>query len=601
MHRGNYTRKLGNWQLFCISFQARLPKNMVSNFIKGGKQLLYSKQNSVLSAAVIIMVMVAVSRILGLVRNRIFVHYFEPERLDTFLAAFQLPDLVFEVLILGAMSSAFIPVFSKYLSHKKEDQAWNVAGLSLNILLLFFFIFSVIIFIFAEPIYSIVARGFSPVQIKETVFFTRYLLAAQFFFVISYLLTAVLETHQRFLISATAPLFYNIGIIATTIILAPSIGLFAPVLGVILGSFLHMLIQLPLALSLGFKPIFSLNLKDPGVQAIYKLALPRLIELSFLQIKRFTDLFTASLVSGGLTYFKFGDSLAALPVGLFGLSIAKAALPKFSLQSGKNLGEFKATFASSFKEILFLVVPTSIFLAVLRLPLVRLAFGASNFDWQDTLDTGYVVSAFSLGAFAYALSLLINRAFYALQDSSTPVKVSILTILINSVLGVVFILGFKLPIWSLALAYSIAGIVQVLVLLSLFEKKVKGLAKYELGTAFTKITIAAGLSGSFMYILLKLLDRAVWDKKLSFLGKLGVALPTSFDRFVLDTSYTVNLITVTFLVALVGGLIYLGMAYLLQIEELKVVYKVLRRLPGGIQIFKFGGKEVVSPPPTNGS
>lgn len=574
---------------------------MVENLIKGSKNLFYSKQNSVLSAAVIIMTMVMASRLLGLVRNRVFIHFFEPERLDTFLAAFQLPDLIFEVLILGAMSSAFIPVFSKYLSRDDDQHAWKVAGLTLNMLLLFFFCFSAIVFIFANPIYSVIAKGFSPQQIAETASFTRWLVFAQMFFCVSYLLTAVLETHQRFLISATAPLFYNVGIILTTMLFAPQMGLLAPVIGVVVGSILHMLIQLPLAWSLGFRPVFSLDFKDPGVRAIYKLALPRLIELSFLQVKRFTDLFTASLVSGGLTYFKFGDSLAALPVGLFGLSIAKAALPKLSLQGAKNLDEFKGTFASSFKEILFLVIPTTIFLAILRLPLVRLAFGAENFDWQDTLNTGYVVSAFCLGGGAYALSLLINRAFYALEDSKTPVKVSIMTIFINAVLGILFILGLHLPIWSLALAYSLAGIVQVIVLVILFDKRIGGLKQFQMWQTFLKILFASSISGGVMYVLLKLLDRAAWDKKLSFLQHIGIGLPTTFEKFVLDTRYTVNLIVVTFLVALLGLGIYLLLAYLLKIEQLKVVYKVLSRLPGGMSILKLRKGEVVSSPPTNGN
>ena len=575
---------------------------MVANLIKGSKNLLYSKQNSVLSAAVIIMIMVLSSRFLGLVRNRVYVHYFEPEKLDTFLAAFQLPDLLFEVLILGAMSSALVPVFSRYVSQNKDEQIKKVVGLTLSVLLLIFVFFSIIVFIFAQPYYSFLAQGFTDAQVAETVSFTRWLVFAQLFFCISYVFTALLETHQRFLISASAPLFYNLGIIGTTLVLAPTMGLYAPVLGVVVGSFFHMLVQLPLAISFGFRPVFLINFKDPDLISIVKLALPRIIELSILQIKRSADLFLATLVAGGLTYFRFGDSLASLPIGLFGLSIARASLPKLSLLgSGKNLEDFKATFASSFKEILFLVIPTSIFLAVLRLPLVRLAFGTDNFDWQDTLNTGYVVSAFCLGAFAYALSLLIHRGFYALQDSKTPVKISIITIFINTVLGLLFVVILKLPIWSLALSYSIAGLVQLLILLGVFNKKIGGLGKFQLGQSFLKVTLAASTAGFTMYILLKLLDRAAWDRKLSFLQHIGFTLPTTFDHFVLDTRYTANLIIVTFLVALVGVIIYLGLAYLLKIEELKVVYRVLHRLPFGMQILKLAQKEAVSVPPPNGS
>ncbi|TSC90224.1 MAG: Integral membrane protein MviN [Microgenomates group bacterium Gr01-1014_5] len=579
---------------------------MVKKLFEEGKNFLYAKQTNILSAAAIIMFMVAASRFLGLIRNRVFVHYFAPEQLDSFLAAFQLPDMLFDLLILGAMSSVFIPVFGKYLSQDRKKEAWHVASVTLSILLLFFTVLSVLIFIFAEPVYSLFARGFTPEKIAQTVYFTRWLLVAQLFFVVSYLLTAVLEAHQRFLVSATAPLFYNIGIILATAFLAPSLGMGAAVLGVILGSFLHLAIQLPFAIGLGFRPKLLLDFRDPAVREISKLAIPRIVELSFFQVKRLTDLFTASLVVGGLTYFKFGDSLASLPVGLFGLSIAKASFPQLSLQSTRDLDKFKQTFISSFKEILFLVVPTTIFLAVLRLPLVRLAFGAQYFDWQDTLDTGYVVSAFCLGGFAYALSLLLNRGFYALQDTATPVKVSIFTIFLNAVLGILFVVGFKLPIWSLALAYSIAGIVQIIILYALFARRVGGFADYKIGQVFVKIILAAGVSGLLMYILLKVLDRSAWDQKLSFFRHIGLSLPTTFDLFILDTRYTVNLVAVTFLVALFGFLLYLALSYMLRIEELQFVLRALRkisrnRLPAFLKESESQNTEPIAPTPNNGA
>lgn len=557
---------------------------MVRNFFQGGKNLLYSKQANILSAAAIVMLAIAASRILGLLRNRTFVHFFPPETLDSFLAAFQLPDLILEVLIIGTMSSAFVPIFSSYLAKEKKQEAWFLAGVALNIILIFFLLLSIFIFIFAHPIYSLVAQGFTPDKISQTVFFARILLAAQMFFAVSYLLTAVLESNQRFLAPAVAPLFYNLSIIIFTILFAPTLGLLAPVLGAVAGSFIHLTIQLPLALELGFRPIFYFDFKNPGVRNTIKLAWPRIIELSFFQIKKFVDLSMASLIAGGLTYFRFADSLAALPVGLFGLSIAKASLPQLSRQAGEDMQGFKATFSSSFKEILFLVLPVSVFLGVLRVPAVRLAFGAAQFNWQDTVQTGYALSAFCVGAFAYSLSFLTARGFYALQDTMTPVKVSVFSILVNIGLGLFFILGLKLPIWGLSLAYAISGIIQLIVLMELLNRRVGGFAGYGIGSSFAKIGFSAGVSGLLMFVLLKIFDRSAWDKNLSFLGKLGLALPTTFDRFVLDTRYVINLIYLTFFVALVGLLVYILLAYILKVEELGILAKSMRRvwrkLPG---------------------
>lgn len=577
---------------------------MAETLLQRGKNILYSRQANILSAATVIMIMVAASRILGLVRNRVFVHFFPPEQLDTYLAAFQLPDLIFEVIVLGAMSSAFIPTFARAMAAKKEKEAWHLAGLTLNVMLVFFSLFSLVLFFLAYPMYATVARGFNPIQISQVVLFTRTLLIAQMFFAASYVFTAVLESNQRFLAPAIAPLFYNLGIIITTVFLAPSLGLYAPVWGAVIGSFLHLIIQVPLAYQLGFRPVWSLNFRNPALRKIGKLALPRIIELGSFQVKRLVDLFLASLVVGGLTYFKFGDSLAVLPTSLFGLSIAKASLPQLSRETaGRSLSNFKLTFSASFRQIIFFVAPASVFLAVLRVPIVRLAFGGAHFDWDDTLQTGYVLSAFSLGIFAYSLSLLISRAFYALHDTITPVKVSFLTIAVNVVLGLGLVLGAKTPIWGLALAYSVAGIVQFVVLFVLLSKKVGGFSGVGLGGSFAKIAAASSFSGALMFVLLRLLDRSAWDKKLSFLGKLGIGLPTTFEKFVLDTHYTVNLIILTFVVGLIGLSAYLLITWFLGIRELDLIVKAVRRVPLFAPLKTRPQKlppDSVMPPQTNG-
>ena len=543
------------------------------------KKLLYGKQETILSAATVIMFMIASSRILGLIRQRVLVHFFSAGELDSYFAAFQLPDLIFEVIVLGAMSSAFIPTFAKKLAQKKDREAWHLAGLILNVMLAFFLLISGLIFTFAYPLYDTVASGFTQEQVAQTVLFTRILLLAQMFFAASYVFTAVLESHQRFLTPAIAPLFYNIAIIVTTIFLAPKFGLAAPVIGAVIGSFLHLLIQFPLALHLGFRPILSLNFKNPALKKVGKLALPRVIELSAFQAKRLVDLFLASQVLGGLTYFKLADSVSVLPISLFGLSIAKASLPQMSRQFGKNLEGFRNTFVASYRQILFFIVPASIFIAVLRVPIVRLAFGSPRFTWEDTLQTGYALSAFCVGIFAYALSLLVSRAFYALHDTNTPVKVSFLTISVNIVLGLVLVLVLKLPIWSLALSYSVAGVLQFLVLFRLLSKKLGGFQGFELGSGFTKVLAAASFAGSLMFVLLRILDRSAWDKKLSFLGQLGIALPTTFDRFVLDTRYTVNVIVLTIVVGLIGLVVYLAITYLLGVREFQIFVKAIDRVP----------------------
>ena len=209
---------------------------MVGKLISRGKKFLVSPQSSVLSAATIIMFMVVASRVLGLVRQRTLAHFFAPSELSLFFAAFRLPDLIFEVLVFGTFSSAFIPVFTKALKNGRKE-AWEIAGTVANISLVIFAALAILASIFADRIYGLIVPGFSVEARLEVVKLARILFAAQGFFVISYVLTGVLESLRRFLVPALAPLFYNLGIILGILFLAPRLGLLAPVIGVFVGAF----------------------------------------------------------------------------------------------------------------------------------------------------------------------------------------------------------------------------------------------------------------------------------------------------------------------------------------------------------------------------
>lgn len=542
--------------------------------------LLTRPQKNILSAATIIMVMVAASRVLGLIRNRVLAHFFAAERLSIYFAAFRIPEVIFEVLVFGALSAAFIPTFTSYLSRKKQEEAWYVAGVSLNIALLVFAALAIVIFIFSEPLYRLITPGFSLTEIAQIARLTRILLLTQGFFVASYFLTGILESLKRFLIPAIAPLFYNLGIIFGTIFLSNRLGLYGPTLGAMVGALFHFLVQLPLAIYFGFRPQKSLDVSHPGVREIGRLALPRVIELSFLQLGKLVELFLASLVvTAAYAHYTFANSLQLLPAGLFGISIAKASLPTLSHQAAqKEEKGFQETLITSFNEINFLVFPCAVFLAILRIPAVRLVFGGAQFTWESTVQTGQALSAFSLGIFSQSSNYLLARAFYALHDTTTPVRISIGSILLNIVLGLFFILGLGLPIWSLALAFSLASIFQLFLLLSFLSRRLKDFEVKRILNPFFKIIFASLSAGAVMFFFLKILDRSVWRKQLSFLGRLGLVLPTNFERFAFDTRYTINVILLTGLVGLLGTVVYLVLARVLKIKESFALLKFLSRL-----------------------
>ena len=572
---------------------------MVEKLISKSKRLFTSPQSSVLSAATIIMLMVVASRVLGLVRQRILAHFFVPGELSLFFAAFRLPDLVFEVLVFGTFSAAFIPVFTSALK-KSDRQAWEIAGNVANISFLAFGLLALVGGFFADSIYGVFAPGFSPEERAQIVKVARILFAAQGFFVISYVLTGVLESLRRFLIPALAPLFYNLGIIFGTILLSPKLHLVGPAVGVFVGALAHFLIQLPLALKLGFRFVPSIRASE-GVRKIGRLALPRVIELSFMQIGKTVELFLASIIStASYTYYTFGNSLQLVPVGLFGTSIAKAALPTLARQASSP-EKFRKTLFSSLYQIVFLVLPIATILVVLRIPLVRLAFGTGIFDWESTVQTGFVVSAFAVGIVFQASAALLARAFYALQDTKTPVAVSISAIAITILADFIFIRGFSLPAWGLAAAFSLGSMFQASLLFYLLNRRIGGTRFIQLMKPLVKALVSALGSGMVMYFVLKFFDRSVWVKRLSFLGKIEATSILPFERFVLDTRYTINLLVLTFLVSFLGLAVYLGLAVILRTKEAWVFFGLVRRVLVKRKVSPIPSKEqeTVAPPPTD--
>ena len=521
------------------------------------------------------MIMIVASRLLGLVRQRVLAHFFDPSSLSLFFAAFRLPDTVFEVLVFGTFASAFIPIFSKTLRDSKT-KAWEVAGIVANWGGIIFIILASAVFIFAHPIYKILTPGFSIEDQVKIADLARILFIAQGFFVISYVLTAVLESSKRFFVPALAPLFYNVGIIVSTIVFHDKFGLFAPVIGVVVGSASHFLIQLPLAIKLGFR--FSKSLKiTPEVKKIAKLSAPRILEVSFLQIAKFVELTLASLISiPAYTYFTFGNSVQLIPVGLFGTSIAKAALPTLSMQSD-NLEAFKKTLFETLNQVVFLMAPIVAFLAIARIPVVRLIFGTDIFTWDATVETSFVVSAFAVGIFSQAANSILARSFYALHDTKTPVLVSVSTLFINIILDYLFVIVYKLPIWSLAAAFSFASIIQSFVLFTLITKRIHNGVKTGLYIPILKSLTGGIVSGTVMFFILKFFDKSVWIKKLSFISNLD--LP--FEKFVLDTRYAGNLLILTAIVGIIGVTIYLIVLKLLKSKELDTFVNLFMRMLRG--------------------
>ncbi len=531
-------------------------------FFKNSSHLFNRKQEDILSAAFLIAVSVAVSRILGLVRYRLLASYFgdDIKLLDSFIAASILPDAIFEVLIFGTIALAFIPIFSQYLSRDNLEKAWQLSSTMISISLLIFAVLTIVIMVFASPIASIIAPGLVDKEPTTQVLIARLLrimLIAQLFFVVSIFFTGILQSFQRFLVPATASIFYNLGIIISIIFLAPVIGIHAPALGMILGALLHMVVQLPLVLSLGFKFRFNFDYKIKDVREMFLLMWPRSITLGLTRLSELINIALASIAAlGSIVAFNFAQILQLVPIAFFASPISQAALPTLSIHSHTGKSEqFKKLFTESFHQILFLILPAAAILAILRIPVVRLVFGARQFPWEITVLTGRVLIAFSIGISAQAISLLLTRSFYALKDSATPVKVSIVAIGTNIALSFIFIFVLKLSIIYLAIAYSVGQILNALGLLIFLYKKVDG---FDLKLFFVpvfkmgSIAIATAIS---LYIPMKLLDQLVFD-----------------------TTRTIGLILLTSIATLSGLTVYIFLSWIFKVEQLVIFVNFAKRV-----------------------
>lgn len=556
------------------------------------KKLVFDSQDSIISAAFMIMAMSIAARFLGLVRHRVLLQFFVPEEMSLFFAAFKLPDLIFEVLTFGALSSAFIPVFSKVYA-KNQSQAWKTASTIVNIGLILFAVVAGIFSLFTYQLYSLIAPGFTPEQTAMVANMARILFAAQGFFVVSYVLTGILESMRRFLVPAIAPLFYNLGIILGTVLFAPQLGLLAPAVGVVLGAAAHLTVQLPFVLRFGFR--FGKNLElTPEVRRIGKLAAPRMVELSVLQMSRVVELALASLIAtASYTYYNLAYSVQAIPVGLFGLSLAKAALPTLSVQAD-DLNKFRKTLLGTLYQILFLVIPLATILIVLRIPIVRLLFGTDIFDWPATVQTGLVLSAFAVGIPFHATVVLLTRAFFALHNTKTPVMVSLTGTGISIISGIIMVVVLGFPTWALGMAYSFGSITQAVVLFYLLSKELNH------GTMFAvkpivKSSTAALFAGVVMFVLIRFFDRYVWIRQLSLVSNIEVLRRLNFETFVIDTRYTVNLFFLTAVTSIIGVLVYLMFSLILKSNELNSIITMIKRK----KFVLSAEEEALSPAPTD--
>lgn len=479
------------------------------------------RQNQIGKATVIIAVFSLLAKILGLVRDAVFSHQFGAGVVvDAYFAAFRIPDFIYNLLILGTFSVAFIPVFSEYLL-KDKRRSDRLASSIINVTLIMMLILTITAYIFINPLVKAIAPGFRGQAYEMTRLFTKIFLLSPILLTLSSIVSSMLNTYKRFTLVSVAPVVYNLSIIFGVIWLYPRLGPAGLAIGVVIGAFLHFVIQVPQIFRLGFRYLPIIDRTDAGFVKFWKLYWPRIFSMGTGQVTALiVSIFGSFLGTGALAAFYYANNLQSVALSLFAVSFAIAVFPILSdLHNEKDSEGFRDVLAKTTIQILFFMIPISILILVERAQLVRLVLGigrATNFSFSDTRMVAQALGLFSISLFAQALIPLFTRAFYALQNTIIPVIISFLTIAVNIVATYWLTSHYGVP--GMALSFSITSLVNLILLLVELHHKLGSVHDEYLIVNSLRIIIASILAGAASFISLYLI--APWVNMHTYVGVL---------------------------------------------------------------------------------
>jgi len=507
------------------------------------------------SAAFLIACFGLASRILGLLRDRLLASRFGAgDELDIYYAAFKVPDLIFNFLILGTLSAAFVPVFTALISQEKKNKAWILANKILSFALVILIFVSLVLFFFSPELINLITPGFSSEKKVATVGLTRIMLLSPVILGISGILGGILTSFKRFFFYSLAPVFYNFGIIIGILFFSRFWGLSGLAWGVILGAFFHFLTQLSEVFRCGWVWRWDLNYQDENLKKVFRLIIPRTLGLAATQINLLiTTILASTLKAGSLAVFNLANNIQSVPLGMFGISFAVAAFPTLAgCWAREDKKEFKNNFSKTFNSIIFFTIPFSVIFIVLRAQIVRVVLGAGKFDWEDTILTFSALGIFSLSLFAQTTIPLLARSFYAIQDTKTPFLVGLFSEIVNLFLAVFLIKNYQLL--GLVWAYSLSVILNMFLLLTILRYRAGDLGEKEIVPFVWKVALASlGMAGVMQ----------ITKYGVSFL----VQMDTFWGVFIQATS-----------ALLLGGGTFLSIALVLKLEKAEKVFSQFKLL-----------------------
>mgnify|MGYP000259333756 CR=1 FL=1 len=546
-----------------------------------------TKQVSVARSAGIVSIAVMFSRVLGLVRETVFARFFGAGFLyDAFVVAFKIPNILRDLFAEGALSAAFVKVFTDYQIKKTEIEAWQLAALVFNVLAVVMSGITLIGIFLAPYVVPLLARGFPPEKAALAVTLTQIMFPFILLVALAALAMGVLNTKGRFGIPASASTAFNIcsivfGIgfaywlsgggweISNNKTVIPSSAaqwaIIGMAIGTLIGGAAQLLIQVPSLIKVGFRFSPLLSFTDPGVKRVMRLMGPAIIGTSAVQVKVLVDVFVVSGIEGGQSWLSFAFRLMQFPIGVFGVAVGTAAIPALSrLASQDNIVKFRQTLSDAMKLVFLLTIPAACGLIVLGEPIIALIYQGGRFTGFDTNMVAWALAAYSIGLAGYAAIKVLSPSFYALDDARTPMYVSLASIAIHAPtsFGMMYLLsgigvtperpnGFGHV--GVALATSTVALVNFIALTFLMRKKIGRLNGRDIVSALLKILLASAAMSAVCYFSYRYLN-----------------------GFFLEKNFLIRAAEAFVPIALGGG-VFLGMAKLLKIGEIEQVIGMIRR------------------------
>lgn len=426
-----------------------------------------------------------ISKILGLIRDNMLAAKFGATagfgifNLDAYYAAFRLPDLLYNLLSYGVLSSAFVPLFVEALKKKGKNEANRFANEIFHAISGAILLLSVLLFILAPYLTRVFVPGFSATDFQTTVQLTRIMLITPFLFTLASIAGGIQNAHQKFLGLSLGPIMYNLGILAGIIFLSETYGVYGIAFGVSLGALLNLLVLFPGIFRVGFRYEFprpSLSaLWTSRVREMIMLSLPRIFGMSVTQISLIVNTVLAStLGTGSIVIMNFTSNLESLPVGMIGISVAVVSFGTLSAFSAEGkTAEFAREISQNLQRILFLLIPATFGMIALRFQIVSLLLGRGKFSGADIALTAQTLGIFVFGLAFGGIVFLLARAFYAMKDTKTPVVIGLIAVFSNILVGVVATKIFHFGTFGLAAANAFANIINATGLFFLLQRKIK--------------------------------------------------------------------------------------------------------------------------------